>query len=116
MWPRDEIGMPPCGKRGRNAEGEMPRRKPTTTPTPASSRSFPVYRALEVGGGSKGALVQALDRDGCYVGRCAREMIARASFAPAGSSRTVKLARVQLSALGVTDWVAWSDVLKAAAK
>ena len=94
----------------------MPRRKPTTTPAPAGSRLFPVYRALEVGGGSKAALVQALDRNGCYVGRCAREMIARASFTPAGSSRTIKLARVQLSTLGVTDWVTWSDVLKAAAK
>jgi hypothetical protein len=95
----------------------MPRRKPTTTSAPAGSRLFPVYLELEVGGGSKGALVQALDRDGCYVGRCARDMIARASFTPAGgSARTVKLARVQLSTLGVTDWVAWSDVLKAAAK
>src|SRR3979409_1555403 len=104
MWPRDEIGMLPCGKRRRNAEGEMPRRKPTTTPAPAGSRLFPVYRALEVGGGSKGALVQALDRNGCYVGRCAREMIARASFTPAGSSRTIKLARVQPTTPGVTDW------------
>jgi hypothetical protein len=94
----------------------MPRRKPATTPAAAGPRSFPVYLQLEIGGGSKRALVQALDREGCYVGQCAREMIARASFAPAESPRPVKLARVQLSTLGVTDWVTWSDVLKAAAK
>jgi hypothetical protein len=78
--------------------------------------SFPVYLELEIGGGSKRALVQALDREGCYVGQCAREMIARASIAPAESPHSVKLARAQLSTLGVTDWVTWSDVLKAAAK
>jgi hypothetical protein len=94
----------------------MARRKTTSTPAPAGSRLFPVYLALEVGGGSKRALVQALDQDGCYVGQCAQEMIARASFATADSPRTIKLARVQLRALGFTDWVAWSDVLKAATK
>jgi hypothetical protein len=92
---------------------EMPRRKTATTP---GSRLFPVYLEFEVGRGSKAALLQALDRDGCYVGRCAREMIARANFPPAGASRPIRLARVQLSTLGVTDWVAWSDVLRAAAK
>jgi hypothetical protein len=94
----------------------MPRRKPATIPATAGSRPFPVYLALEIGGGSKRALVQALDKDGCYIGHCAREMIARASFATAESPRTIKLARVQLSTLGVNDWVTWSDVLKAAAK
>src|SRR5258707_10362987 len=93
----------------------MAKRKPTTAPANAGSH-FPVYRELEVGGGSKRALVQALDRDGCYVGQCAQEMIARTSFAATESPRTIKLARVQLSALGVTEWVAWGDVLKAAAK
>jgi hypothetical protein len=94
----------------------MPRRKPATTPAMARPGSFPVYLELEIGGGSKRALVQALDREGCYVGQCAREMIARASFAPAESPHSVKLARVQLSTLGVTDWVTWGDVLRAAAK
>jgi len=94
----------------------MPRRKPATTPVLAGSRLFPVYLELEIGGGSKRALVQALEKDGCYVGRCAREMISRASLATAESPRTIKLARVQLSTLGVTDWVTWSDVLKATAK
>jgi hypothetical protein len=93
----------------------MPRRKPATTPAAAGPCSLPVYLELEIGGGSKRALVQALDREGCYIGQCAREMIARASFA-SESPRTVKLARLQLSTLGVTDWVTWSDVLKAAAK
>ena len=92
----------------------MPKRKPTATP--AGARHFPVYRELKVGGGSKRALLQALDRDGCYVGNCAREMIARTSFASAESPRTIRLARVQLRTLGFTEWVAWSDVLKAAAK
>jgi hypothetical protein len=92
----------------------MARRK--TTLTGAGSSDFPVYLALEVGGGSKRALVQALDQDGCYVGQCAQEMIARASFAPAEGPGTIKLARVQLRALGFTEWVGWSDVLKAAAK
>jgi hypothetical protein len=94
----------------------MPRRKPATTPAPAGSRSLPVYLELEIGGRSKRALVQALERDGCYIGHCAREMIARASFATADVPHTIKLARVQLSTLGVTDWVTWSDVLRAAAK
>jgi hypothetical protein len=94
----------------------MPKRKPTSTPAPAGSRIFPVYIAIEIGGESKRALVQALDRDGCYVGHCAQEMIAQASFATAEGPRTIKLARVQLSTLGVTGWVAWSDVLRAAAK
>src|SRR5580692_2511524 len=92
----------------------MPKRKPTAPPS--GSRHFPVYHELKVGGGSKRALLQALDRDGCYVGNCAREMIARTSFAGAESPRTIKLARVQLHTLGFTEWVAWSDVLKAAAK
>ena len=94
----------------------MPRKKPATIPTPAGPRNFPVYLELALGGGSKRALVQALDKDNCYVGHCAQEMIAQASFATAEGPRTIKLARVQLSTLGVTDWVAWSDVLKAAAK
>jgi hypothetical protein len=92
----------------------MPKRKPTAAPT--GSRHFPVYRELKIGGGSKRALLQALDRDGCFVGSCAREMIARTSFASAESPRTIRLARVQLHTLGFTEWVAWSDVLKAAAK
>src|SRR5258708_64477 len=94
----------------------MPKRKPISAPAPAGSRIFPVYIAIELGGESKRALVQALDRDGCYVGHCAQEMIAQASFATAEGPRTITLARVQLSTLGVTGWVAWSDVLKAAAK
>jgi hypothetical protein len=94
----------------------MPKRKPISAPAPAGSRIFPVYIAIELGGESKRALVQALDRDGCYVGHCAQEMIAQGSFATAEGSRTIKLARAQLSTLGVTGWVAWSDVLKAAAK
>src|SRR5260370_42110434 len=43
-------------------------------------------------------------------------MLSGASFASAESPRAIKLARVQLRTLGFTDWVAWSDVLKAAAK
>jgi hypothetical protein len=93
----------------------MPRRKPTTTTPPAGAGSFPVYLELEVGGGSKRALVQALEDDGCYIGHCAREMIARASFS-AENPRPLKLARAQLRTLGFADWVAWSDILKAAAK
>src|SRR5260370_34748792 len=89
---------------------------PASTPDTAGSRLFPVYLGLEIGGGSKRAMVQALDRDGCYVGHCAREMISRASFATAESPRTIKLARVQLRTLGFADWVAWSDVLQAAAE
>jgi hypothetical protein len=94
----------------------MPKRKPTTPPAPSGSNLFPVYIALELGGGSKRALLQALDREGCYVGQCALAMIEHASFPGAEGPHTIKLARVQLSTLGVTDWVAWSDVLKAAAK
>jgi hypothetical protein len=94
----------------------MPRRKPAPPPAPAGSRPLPVYLELKIGGGSEHALVQALERDGCYIGNCAREMISRTSFAAAESPRTIRLARVQLSTLGVTDWVTWSDVLKAAAK
>jgi hypothetical protein len=94
----------------------MPRRKPTNTPAPAGPGVFPVYLALEVGGGSKRALVQALDKDGCYIGPCAREMIARSSFTTAETPHTIKLARAQLHTLGFTDWAAWSDILKAAAK
>ncbi len=94
----------------------MPRRKPAPKPAPAGLRPLPVYLELEIGGGSKRALVQALEREGCYIGNCAREMIARTSFTAAESPRTIRLARVQLSTLGITDWVTWSDVLKAAAK
>jgi hypothetical protein len=94
----------------------MPKRKPTAPPAPTGSSIFPVYIALELGGGSKRALLQALDREGCYVGQCALAMIEHASFPGAEGPHTIKLARVQLSTLGVTDWVAWSDVLKAAAK
>ncbi len=85
-------------------------------PSAAAVRPFPVYLELKVGNGSKRALTQALERDGCYVGRCAREMIARASFSASERPRTLKIARVQLSALGITDWVTWSDVLKAATR
>src|SRR5580704_6660679 len=94
----------------------MRRRKPTGTLAPASAGSFPVYLELETGGGSKRALVQALEKDGCYIGHCAREMIARTSFAASEMPHTLKLARAQLRDLGFTDWVAWSDILKAAAK
>jgi hypothetical protein len=89
----------------------MPRKKPATNPAPGGPRSFPVYLELALGSGSKRALVQALERDGCYIGQCAREMIARASFAGADNPHRVKLARVQLSTLGVSNWVTWSDVL-----
>jgi len=94
----------------------MPKRKPTTPPAPTGSHRFPVYIALELGGGSKRALLQALERDGCYVGHCAQAMIEHASFPTAEGPHTIRLARVQLSTLGVDGWVAWSDVLKAAAK
>ena len=72
----------------------MPRRKPTAAPVATGARAFPLYLALETGGGSKRALVQALERDGTYIGPCAREMIARASFAGAESPRPIRLARV----------------------
>ena len=55
----------------------MPRRKPAPAPASPGSRPFPVYLELKTGGGSKRALVQALERAGCYIGNCAREMIAR---------------------------------------
>ena len=92
----------------------MSRRKPAATTAPAGTRAFPVYLQLGLGGGSKRALVQALERDGCYVGPCAQDMIAQSSFAVAES--TLKLARVQLRSFGFTEWVGWNDVLKAAAK
>jgi hypothetical protein len=85
-------------------------------PAPAGSRLFPSYIELKIGGGSKRALLQALEKDGCYVGNCAREMISRASFTTADSPHTIKLARAQLRTLGFTDWVAWGDILRAAAK
>jgi hypothetical protein len=94
----------------------MPKRKPANAPVATGSRTFPLYLALETGGGSKRALLQAIERNGSYIGPCAREMIARASFAGAESPRTIRLARVQLGTLGVADWVTWSDVLKAAHK
>lgn len=93
----------------------MPRRRPVTAP-PAGSRSFPVYLELEVGGGSKRALLQALEKEGCYIGPCAQEMINRASFAGADNPHKIKLARIQLRSFGFTDWVGWGDVLKAAAR
>jgi hypothetical protein len=92
----------------------MPRRKPATTLAAAGPRAFQIYLELGLGGGSKRALVQALERDGCYVGPCAQDMIAQSSFAAAES--TLKLARVQLRDFGLTEWVGWSDVLKAAVK
>jgi hypothetical protein len=92
----------------------MSRRKPAATTAPAGTRAFPVYLQLGLGGGSKRALVQALERDGCYVGPCAQDMIAQSSFAVAES--TLKLARVQLRSFGFTEWVGWNDVLKAAAR
>ena len=94
----------------------MPKRKPATPSAPTGSQRFPLYIALELGGGSKRALVAALERDGCYVGHCAQVMIEHASFAGPEGPHTIRLARVQLSTLGVDGWVAWSDVLKAAAK
>ncbi len=92
----------------------MPRRKPA--PTSTSPRIFPLYLELKLGGGSKRALLQSLERDGCYVGPSAQEMIASSSFAAAEGARAVRLARVQLRTFGLTEWVGWSDVLKAAAK
>jgi hypothetical protein len=91
----------------------MSRKKPAAAASAEAARPFPVYAELKVGGGSKRALVQSLEREGCYVGRCAREMIARASFSATERPRSLKLARAQLSSLGVSDWVTWSDVLKA---
>jgi hypothetical protein len=93
----------------------MPRRISTSITAPTGARPFPVYLEIEVGGGSKRQLVQALDAEGCYIGPCAREMISRPGFTMAPGSRTIKLARAQLRTLGFTDWVAWGDILKAAA-
>jgi hypothetical protein len=92
----------------------MPRRKPT--PAPSSPRIFPLYRELKFTGGSKRALVQALERDGCYVGPCAQDMITQSTFAAPEGARALKLARVQLRSFGLTEWVGWNEVLKAAAK
>jgi len=92
----------------------MPRRTPASTTAPAGPRTFPVYLQLGLGGGSKRALVQALEREGCYVGPCAQDMITQSSFAVAES--TLKLARAQLRSFGLSEWVGWNDVLKAAAK
>ena len=93
----------------------MARRIKSSTPAPAGAERLPVYLEIEVGGGSKRQLVQALDTGGCYIGPCAREMISRPGFTKAPGPRTIKLARVQLRTLGFTDWVAWGDILKAAA-
>jgi hypothetical protein len=89
----------------------MPRRKPAATPAPA--RALPVYLELEIGGGSKRQLLQTLDKNGCYVGRCAHEMIAHPAFTIAPSPRRIRLARAQLRTFGFTDWVSWADILKA---
>ena len=43
---------------------KMPRRKPAPAPAFPGSRPFPVYLELKTGGGSKRALVQALERAG----------------------------------------------------
>ena len=91
----------------------MPRRKPAVTP--AQARALPVYLELEIGGGSKRQLLQALDKNGCYVGRCAQDMIARPGFTIAADSRRIRLARVQLRTFGFTDWVGWGDILMAVA-
>lgn len=92
----------------------MPRRKPAAPPAPV--RTLPVYLDLEIGGGSKRQLLRTLDKQGCYVGPCAQEMILRPSFTIAERARGVRLARAQLHVLGFTDWATWGDVLKAAAK
>jgi hypothetical protein len=94
----------------------MAKRKSTTTTAPAAARTYPVYVELEIGGGSKRQLAQSLDRSGCYVGRCAQEMMARPSFTVAPGRRGIRLARAQLHTFGFTDWVAWGDVLKAAGR
>ena len=93
---------------------KMPGRKQTITST--ATRALPVYLELEIGGGSKRQLLQMLDRNGCYVGRCARDMISHPAFTIAPASRTIRLARAQLRTFGFTDWVAWSDILKAVAR
>lgn len=94
----------------------MSRKKPPATLAAEIARPFPTYLELKVGNGSKRTLMQALEREGCYVGRCAREMITRATFSATERPRNLKLARVQLGTLGVTDWVTWSDVLKTVAR
>jgi hypothetical protein len=94
----------------------MPRIKPAAASASAGTRIFPVYLQLQIGGRSRQQLVKSLEAAGCYVGDCARDMIARPGFATAASARAIKLARVQLRALGFTDWVAWSDIFKAVAK
>jgi hypothetical protein len=92
----------------------MSRKKSAATPAPA--RALPVYLELEIGGGSKRQLLQALDKNGCYVGRRAQDMIAHPSFTIAAGSRRIRLARAQLRTFGFTDWVAWGDILKAVAR
>src|SRR5579872_5883373 len=94
----------------------MSRKKPPALLAAETARPIPTFLELKVGNGSKRTLIQALERDGCYVGRCAREMIARASFSATERPRNLKLARTQLSALGVNDWVTWNDVLKTVAR
>jgi hypothetical protein len=92
----------------------MPRKKPAAAP--AGTCNLPTYLELEIGGRSRQQLLKQLDSGGCYVGNCAREMVARPAFTTAPTARALKLTRVQLRTLGFTDWVAWSDILKAAAK
>lgn len=91
----------------------MPRRKPAT---PAPADTPPSYLDLEIGGGSKRQLLQALERNGTYVGRCAQDMIANPAFTIAANSRTIRLARAQLHTFGFADWVAWGDILKAVSR
>jgi hypothetical protein len=96
-------------------EVPMPRKNNASTAPSAAARRLPVYHEITVGAGSKRQLLQTLDEGDGFIGPCAREMIARPGFTMAGSSRTIRLARAQLRALGFTDWVAWADILKAAA-
>jgi hypothetical protein len=92
----------------------MPRKKPAATP--AAARAFPHYLDLEIGGGSKRQLLQALDKNGCYVGRCAQNMIAHPAFTIAAAASRLRLARAQLHTFGFTDAAAWGDILKAVAR
>jgi hypothetical protein len=92
----------------------MSRKQPAAAS--AGTSSLPIYLELEIGGRSRQQLLKALDAEGCYLGHCAREMVTRPGFTTAPTTRAIKLARVQLRALGFSDWVAWSDILKAAAK
>src|ERR1700722_13811911 len=92
----------------------MPRKK--AAPTPTVARAYPSYLELEIGGGSKRQLLQALDKNGCYVGRCAQNMIAHPAFTIATAPRRLRLARAQLRTFGFTDGAAWGDILKAVAK